>query len=64
MKHPAVSSALTSLFKSAKVFENTNQYTRVCPSHIRASVATELAGIGDVNLEDMATVFMKHNENM
>ena len=43
--------ALTATFKAANVYKTTEKDDRVSPSRIRASVATELAGLGDEDLK-------------
>ena len=53
--------AFTTLFKKSEVFADGSRSENISPSRIRASVATELAGLGEVNLSEMATCFMKHN---
>ena len=62
MTQSLVSNSLTSTFREAEVYKDEEKYNRVSPSRIRASVATELAGLGDENLTTMAHVFMKHRE--
>ena len=53
-----VSSCLTSTFTEAGVYDINGKYNRVSPTRIRASVATELAGLGGENLKVMAQVHM------
>ena len=51
ISHSNISNALTSTFKAANVYKTTEKDDRVSPSRIRASVATELAGLGDEDLK-------------
>ena len=60
MKHSVVSNCLTTTFKNAGILMNSERSDRVSCTRVRASVATELAGMGNENLEKLATVFMKH----
>ena len=59
ISHSAISNGMTNSFKKANVFESCKgsmSSSRVCPTRIRMSVATEMCGIGDEKLEEFARV--------
>ena len=62
MNHSAISNALTSSFKKAKVFDKAVESSRVSCSRIRMSVIIEIVSIGKENISTLATCFAKHSE--
>ncbi|XP_047142537.1 uncharacterized protein LOC124816854 [Hydra vulgaris] len=64
LTHSAVANGMTTCFKRAKVFEFNpeEQFTnlRICPTRIRISIATEMCGFGEENMDQFARQYMKN----
>lgn len=60
MSHSSISNGLTSIFQMVDELKGEKIFARVSPTKIRHSVATQLAGVGDEDLETLAKQFMKN----
>ena len=55
-----IANCMTRSFEKAKVLNNSEKFGRISCSRIRATVVTEIAGVGNEDMKTVAHVFMKH----